>query len=123
MEVFEYDENGSFAEHLKCLEDDALLDFWEESQALASSMPFLQRPAMTELRKSEMPPSEAFVEFMELALRTDGNDLRGFAIPLAAQAKPETGAFWNSGGGRDGIVLQELQLRGARRCLAGYSGS
>ena len=114
-------DNVLLAEHLKELGDDALLDFWRDTTIL--DLPpgvSLRRPCSAKGGGDTAALAE-LADSLEFILHNDVGEAQFFAIPWNVYAKNSSGFFWNRAGGREDVVLQELQLRGAQSGLSGKS--
>ena len=120
MEFKSLGDNILLAEHLKELGDDALLDFWRDSNALdfPPGLP-MRRSSMKETEARDAAVPEELADFFEFILRNEMNEAQFFAIPWNVHANDSSRFFWNRGNGREDIVLQELQLRSAQSGLSG----
>jgi hypothetical protein len=119
--MLEYDDGFALAEHLKNLEDDALLDFWEETHTLDAPFAGLCRQsAVCENQEGNGISFQKELENMfEFALYDTVGKLQIFAIPMDSHMERRCGNFWGfAARGHESIVLRELQMRNAQRLTA-----
>ncbi len=114
-------DNALLAEHLKELEDDALLDFWRDTHALDASLGLLARRPfpIKENGERSLSGQEDLGDALEFVLHSEASDTRFFAIPRNVHAENRSRFFWGRAKGREDVVLQELQLRSAQSGLSG----
>ena len=121
MEFKTLGDNALLAEYLKELEDDALLDFWRDTNVvdLPSGLPIWRPFPMKENGERDMAAPEELVDFLEIVLRSEMSEAQFFAIPQNVYAKNSSRLLWSRANGREDVVLQELQLRGVQSGLSG----
>ena len=106
--------------------DDALLDFWEQSQsfdaALSVHSGVLEPMCPVGSNQPDPVALASLMDIMDAALQDDSGDLNIFALPVGAVVGGKTGRTWPDGLGHEGLVLHELQLRAAAKASSGFTG-